>query len=75
MSIRSITPRISCSEPIGISVATTCGPKAAFSDSSAAEEVGALAVEHVHEDQPRQALLVGAAPEALGVDLDAHDAR
>ena len=33
MSIRSITPRTSCSEPIGISVATTCCPKAAFSDS------------------------------------------
>ena len=35
MSIRSITPLTSCSVPIGISVATTCGPKAAFSDSSA----------------------------------------
>src|SRR4051794_18547382 len=34
MSTRSTTPRISCSEPIGISVATTWGPKAAFSDSS-----------------------------------------
>ena len=29
-----MTPRTSCSLPIGISVATTCGPKAAFSDSS-----------------------------------------
>src|SRR5215216_129067 len=34
MSTRSMMPRMSCSEPIGISVATTCGPKAAFSDSS-----------------------------------------
>src|SRR5215208_3399997 len=34
MSTRSISPRISCSEPIGISVATTCGPKAAFRESS-----------------------------------------
>src|SRR5215217_5984496 len=34
MSTRSITPRISCSEPIGISVATTCGPNAPLSDSS-----------------------------------------
>src|SRR5215211_6037761 len=33
MSTRSISPRTSCSEPIGISVATTCGPKAAFRDS------------------------------------------
>jgi hypothetical protein len=35
MSIRSTIPRTSCSEPIGISVATTCWPKAALSDSSA----------------------------------------
>src|SRR3954471_18314210 len=35
MSTRSISPRISCSAPIGISVATTCGPKASLSDSSA----------------------------------------
>ena len=34
MSTRSMTPRTSCSEPIGISVATTWGPKAPFSDSS-----------------------------------------
>src|SRR3954470_9948900 len=33
MSTRSITPRISCSSPIGISVATTCGPKAVLSES------------------------------------------
>ncbi len=35
MSIRSITPRTSCSAPIGISVATTCGPKASLSESRA----------------------------------------
>ena len=34
MSTRSIRPRKSCSEPIGISVATTWGPKALLSDSS-----------------------------------------
>src|SRR5215210_682929 len=34
MSTRSIRPRISCSAPIGISVATTCGPKAVLSESS-----------------------------------------
>src|SRR5215213_10808973 len=33
MSTRSITPRISCSAPIGISVATTWGPKADLSES------------------------------------------
>jgi hypothetical protein len=35
MSMRSMTPLTSCSVPIGISVATTWGPKAAFSESSA----------------------------------------
>src|SRR3954462_11214815 len=34
MSIRSITPRSSCSDPIGISVATAWGPKLSFSCSS-----------------------------------------
>src|SRR5579875_2352338 len=34
MSTRSITPRTSCSEPIGISVATTCGPNDVFRESS-----------------------------------------
>src|SRR3954451_24462910 len=34
MSIRSITPRTSCSEPIGISVATACGPKLSLICSS-----------------------------------------
>ena len=38
MSIRSITPSSSCAAPIGISVATTWGPNAAFSDSSAAKK-------------------------------------
>src|SRR5918994_4401854 len=35
MSMRSITPWSSCSLPIGISVATTWGPKACLSESSA----------------------------------------
>src|SRR5215210_4469350 len=35
MSMRSTTPWSSCSRPIGISVATTCWPKACFSESSA----------------------------------------
>ena len=37
-----------------------------------AEEVGALAVEHVHDEDPRKPELVGALPEAAGADLDAH---
>src|SRR5918911_4143174 len=35
MSMRSISPETSCSEPIGISVATTWGPKACLSASRA----------------------------------------
>ena len=37
-----------------------------------AEEVGALAVEHVHEDQAGDVELLGALPQASGGDLDAH---
>ncbi len=36
-----------------------------------AKEVRAFAVEHVHEDEAREALVRGALPEPLGVDLDA----
>ncbi len=39
-----------------------------------AVEVGALAVEHVHEDDARQPELLGAVPHARGVHLDAHHA-
>ena len=37
-----------------------------------AEEVGPLAVEHVHEDQPREVQLGRALPQAGRRDLDAH---
>ncbi len=37
------------------------------------EEVGALTVEHVHEDDAGELVLVGAPPDAGRVDLDAHD--
>src|SRR5207302_5206393 len=39
-----------------------------------AEEVGALAVEHVHEEDARELLLLGALPDTGRVDLDAHHA-
>ena len=39
-----------------------------------AEEVGALAVEHVDEEDARDPELVGALPDPRGADLDAHDA-
>ena len=40
-----------------------------------AEEVGALAVEHVHEDEAREPELLAEAPCARCPDLDAHHAR
>ena len=40
-----------------------------------AEEVGALAVEHVHEHDAREPELVGEPPRARRPDLDAHDGR
>ncbi len=49
------------------------GPEGLLERVERAEEVGPLAVEHVHEDEPREALLVRALPEPLGVDLDPHD--
>ena len=39
-----------------------------------AEEVRALAVEHVHEDQPGETQIGGALPEAVGAHLHAHHA-
>ena len=39
-----------------------------------AEEVAPLAVEHVHEDDAREAELIGKLPRPRGADLDAHDA-
>ena len=38
------------------------------------EEVRPLAVQHVHEDDAREAELLGAPPQARGADLDAHHA-
>ena len=43
-----------------------------FEPVEAAEEIGPLAVEHVHEHEPRQPLLVCTAPEPVGLDLDPH---
>src|SRR5207237_1737305 len=39
-----------------------------------AREVGALAVEHVHEEDARELELVGTAPQAARLHLDAHHA-
>ena len=71
---RSTTPLKSCSLPTGISTATTCGPKASRRCVDGDREVGALAVEHVAEEDAGEPACVGARPEPLGLDLDAEDA-
>ncbi len=72
MSTRSITPSSSCSEPIGISVATHVRAEGRLELLERAEEVGALAVEHVHEQHPRDVELGRARPQPARRDLDAH---
>ena len=75
MSIRSITPRISCSDADRDLGGDHVRAEGLLERVERAEEVGALAVEHVHEHEPGQALGVGALPEAIGVHLDPHHAR
>ena len=70
----STTPVSSCSAPIGRCTATHFGESCDCSCAERPEEVGALAVEHVHVDDARETELVGALPDAAGADLDAHDA-
>ena len=65
-------PEISCSAPIGSWIATQRSESCAFAALEHAEEVGALAVEHVHEDEAGELVLVGALPHAHRVHLDAH---
>ena len=74
MSIRSITPCSSCSEPIGISVATTCWPNAAFSESSARKKSARSRSSMFTKMRRDEAELLGALPEAVGAHLDAHHA-
>ena len=75
MSTRSMTPSTSCSEPIGISRGDDVRPEGALELLERAEEVGALAVEHVHEQHPRDVELGGPRPQAARRDLDAHARR
>ena len=72
MSIRSITPRTSCSEPIGISVATTWGPNAAFSESRERKKSARSRSSMFTNTSRARPSVVGAVPEPLGLDLDAH---
>ncbi len=49
------------------------GPEGLLERIESTKEVGPLAVEHVHEDQAREAQLLGALPESSRSDLDAED--
>ena len=70
----STIPVSSCSLPIGRCTATQRSESCSWSCAERAEEVGALAVEHVHEEDAREPELVGALPDAARPDLDAHHA-
>ena len=73
MSIRSTTPRtllLGADRDLGRDDVRAEG---GLQRVERGEEVGPLAVEHVDEDEPRQALGVGAPPEPLGADLDPVD--
>ena len=65
-------PVSSCSVPIGRWTATQRSESCERMPSRRAEEIGALAVEHVDEDHARVTARVGALPEARGADLHAH---
>ena len=67
-------PVSSCSAPIGSWIATQRSRELLAAGLEGAEEVGALAVEHVDEDDAREPELLGARPDAARVHLDAHDA-
>ena len=49
------------------------GPERRLQRLQRPEEVGPLAVEHVHEHQAREVELLGALPQARGAHLHAHD--
>ena len=72
MCSRSTMPVSSCSAPIGMCTATQLLRELLAKRLERAEEVGALAVEHVHEDDPREAELLGARPVRGRLHLDAH---
>ena len=67
-------PRTSCSEPIGISVATTCGPKASLSESSVRKKSARSRSSMFTNTRRARPALVGPLPQPVGRDLDAHHA-
>ena len=70
----STIPVSSCSEPIGRWTATQRSESCSCICAERAEEVGALAVEHVDEEDARDPELLGPLPDARRADLDPHHA-
>ena len=68
-----MTPWNSLSAPIGSWVTATVGVEAVLDHVDAAEEVGADAVHLVDEAHARHVVLVGLAPDRLGLGLHAGD--
>ena len=73
MFTRSTTPVNSASAPIGSCTGTGWAPSRSIIVCDRALEVGADAVHLVDERDPRDAVLVGLAPDRLGLRLDAGD--
>ena len=70
---RSMTPWNSLSAPIGSCTTATLASRRSLIMSTAAVEVGADAVHLVDEAHPRHVVLVGLAPDRLGLGLHAGD--
>ena len=68
-----MTPRNSLSAPIGSWIERDLGVEAVPDHVDAAEEVGADAVHLVDEADARDVVLVGLAPDRLGLRLDTGD--
>ena len=73
IATRSMTPRKSLSAPIGSWIDRGHGVEAVADHLDAALEVGADAVHLVDEAEARHVVLVGLAPDGLGLRLDAGD--
>ena len=71
--IRSTTPRKWPSAPIGSWMTAALAPRRSSIESHGGEEVGADAVHLVDEADAGDVVLVGLAPDGLGLGLDAGD--
>ena len=73
MCRRSTIPVSSCSAPIGIVHGDALLRQLRAQALERAEEIGALPIEHVHEDDAREAAVLAALPVPRRLHLDSHD--